>query len=133
MSTDKKKKTSWSYADSVATVKFPDGITADFETASIISSDVHQFLFHYGVKQFLSDKIAGIGKGATSADKLEVFNEYFQLLISGETKKAVSRTTTRKPTFVEFWEVIGGAEVVKQADAADMYAKLYPVKPKKTD
>ena len=91
MSTGKKKKTSWSYEASVATVKFPDGVTANFETASIISGDVHQFLFHYGVKQFLSDKIAGIGKGATSADKLEVFNDYFELLVSGETKKAITK------------------------------------------
>ena len=132
MSTDKKKKTSWSYEAAVATVKFPDGVTADFDTEEI-HADCVQFLYHYGVKQFLSDKIAGIGKGATSTDKLEVFNDYFDLLVSGETKKAVSRTTTRKPTFVEFWEVIGGAEVVRQADAADMYGKLYPVKPKKTD
>ena len=131
MSTDKKKKTSWSYEASVATVKFPDGVTADFDTEEI-HADCVQFLYHYGFKQFLSDKIAGIGKGATSADKLEVFNDYFQLLISGETKKAVSRTTTRKPTFVEFYAE--GKELGLTEEAAKtMYGKLYPVKPKKTD
>ncbi len=92
MTTDKTKKTRWSYDSGMATVVFPDKVTQDFNTGLIVDGATHEFLFHYGVKQFLSDKIAGIGKGATSKDKLAVFNEYFGLLTEGVTKKAVSRT-----------------------------------------
>ncbi len=92
MTTDKTKKTRWSYNSGMATVVFPDKVTQDFDTDLILDLAVREFLHHYGVKQFLSDKIAGIGKGATSEDKLAVFDEYFSLLIEGVTKKAISRT-----------------------------------------
>ena len=91
MTEDIKKKTKWSYEDAVATVLFPDKVTREFDTGLINNEDVKNFLFHYGFKQFLSDKIAGIGKGATSNDKLAVFIEYFDLLVSGETSKKVER------------------------------------------
>ena len=92
MTEDIKKKTKWSYALKLATVLFPDKVTREFDTGLINNEDVKNFLFHYGFKQFLSDKIAGIGKGATSKMKLGVFIEYFDLLVSGETSKKVERT-----------------------------------------
>ncbi len=92
MTDTKTKKTRWSYEGGMATVMFPDKVTQDFDTDLILDTDVREFLFHYGFKQFESDKIAGIGKGATSQDKLAVFDDYFGLLTSGVTKKAVSRT-----------------------------------------
>jgi len=73
-------------------VVFPDKVTQAFNTALITSAEVREFLFHYGVKQFLSDKIAGIGKGATSTMKLVEFNEYFKLLQDGVTKKATGKS-----------------------------------------
>ncbi len=119
MTDTKTKKTQWSYADAMATVVFPDKVTQDYDT-ELIHADCVQFLYHYGVKQFLSDKIAGIGKGATSKDKLAVFNEYFELLKQGITKKAV----THKPKMTE-------AEFMAQAKAddvpEDMAAKMWKI------
>ncbi len=93
MTTDTKtKKTRWSYEGGMATVVFPDKVTQDYDTDEVVDDATTLFLYHYGLKQFLSDKIAGIGKGATTSEKLAVFDEYFEMLKQGIIKKAVSRT-----------------------------------------
>ena len=110
MTTDK-KKTKWSYDRSIATVLFPDKVTADYDVSLITEPKVKDFLLHYGFKQFLSDKIAGIGKGATSADKLEVFNERYNMLIAGEiTKKTERAKLVSEAVFVEMAIAEGATE-----------------------
>jgi len=119
--TDKAKKTKWSYNEAMATVLFPDGATQDFDT-NLIHADCEQFLYHYGVKQFLSDKIAGIGKGATSAMKLAVFDEYFELLCEGKTAKAGGAKggyKTKAEMIATFME-----KGMSQEDAEEMYEAL---------
>ena len=106
-----KKKTKWTYDGSIATVLFPDKVTADFDTDRITDDSVILHLYHYGLKQFLSDKIAGIGKGATSSDKLEVFNERFDMLVAGETTKKTERAKlVSEPVFIEMAMAEGATE-----------------------
>ncbi len=119
------KKTRWSFELALANVVFPDGAKQEYDTDLVNDTDTRNFLFHYGVKQFLSDKIAGIGKGATSAMKLAVFDEYFKLLTEGVTKKAVVHTP--KMTEAEFMAQ-AKADGVPEDMAAKMWAILNPTK-----
>lgn len=127
MTTQAKKKTSWSYQGSIATVKFPDGVTESFDTEDVTAPEARLFLFHYGYKQFLSDKIAGIGKGATTEDKLTVFKEYHELLKAGDVKKAVERKAVKKPTLEQFIAEAKG-QGIPEKTAKVLYEKLYVTK-----
>jgi hypothetical protein len=86
----------------------------------------------YSVKQKLGDSLTQLGKGATDTMKFERYDEMWTRLCKDRQFNSPSKGGggVRKPTFIEFWEVIGGKDKVPQSEAAVMYGKLYPVKSK---
>lgn len=49
-----------------------------------IHEKLHKKVFWHGAKQLLGDTLAGLGKGATSGDKVKALNEKFQSLVDGD-------------------------------------------------
>jgi len=79
----------WTYdADTrVSTCVHPDGHIVSYDMNDITDPKVIDFIFQYGHKQFIQDKSANIGAGATGEMKSEVWNERHEMLVSGQVYK----------------------------------------------
>jgi hypothetical protein len=127
-----KQQCTWEYDEKkqTSTCIFPDGHKVSYDLNEIDDPAVNGFLKYYGHKQFIQDKTANIGKGATSQDKAEVHKDRHDMLADGKIYKArVGGGTVRKPTFQEFYEA-GKKQGMNEEMAKTMYGQLYPVKSK---
>lgn len=68
--TAEKKKASWTVFNEIATVIFPNGLTANFELKKLDTAVAK----YYGVKQLLSDQVANI---PDSAEKIAGMRAWF--------------------------------------------------------
>ena len=120
----------WSYdADTrVSTCVHPDGHIISYDMNEITDPKVIDFIFYYGHKQFIQDKSAGIGAGATGEDKSAVWTERHEMLVNGAIYKTggVRAKTVPQPTFAQFYEK-GKEFGMTEEQAKVMYGQLYPV------
>jgi len=87
----------WTYdADTrVSTCVHPDGYIISYDMNEITDPKVIDFIFQYGHKQFIQDKSAGIGAGATGEMKSAVWNERHEMLVSGQVYKTGGKAGER--------------------------------------
>ena len=84
------KKARWTVDANILTITMPDKASETFDLARIMPDYVAQdenirFVFQYGVKQNLSDEIAG-QKDVSSQTKLDLMESRFEELVRGEIK-----------------------------------------------
>ncbi len=88
--TKESKKSKWTLVGSILTITMPSSATRSFDMERIYEDFEgmqlnQQFCAQYGVKQNLSDEIAG-QKGVTDETKLDLMESRFEELVRGEIK-----------------------------------------------
>lgn len=79
--TDTRKKASWTFEGSFATVTFPSDVTAEFNLGKLPDNIVPR-LIEYGFKQKLSDSLAGYE--GSDEDKADLLRTMYEQLVAGE-------------------------------------------------
>lgn len=84
------KKSKWTLVGSILTITMPSSATRSFDMERIYEDFEgmqlnQQFCAQYGVKQNLSDEIAG-QKGVSDETKLDLMESRFEELVRGEIK-----------------------------------------------
>ena len=102
------KKSKWTVVDATLTITMPDKTNSlfassrDFDLARIMPDYEAQdenirFVFQYGVKQNLSDEIAG-QKDASNETKLDLMESRFEELVRGEIRTKREKADMLKTT-----------------------------------
>ena len=96
------KKSKWNVVDATLTITMPDKASRDFNLARIMPDYEAQdenirFVFQYGVKQNLSDEIAG-QKDASNETKLDLMESRFEELVRGEIRTKREKADMLKTT-----------------------------------
>lgn len=85
---------------------------------SKVHADLHTKMMYHGFKQLMVDTLAGLGNGATDADKVKELNEKFEALVAGKWSQ---RTGQANEALVSMFKLIQkiidkDAEITAQKD-----------------
>lgn len=122
------KKSKWSIDGATLTITMPDKASRSFDLARIMplfdaQDENIRFVFQYGVKQNLSDEIAG-QKDASSETKLDLMDSRFEELVRGEIKtKREKADMVGKQKFIDAAMEFGATQEQAEKKWADMTAK----------